>query len=473
MVEEMNVPLSTMRSGTELTRKPVTKMTSETKLYPRYAEHPLKEALADSPAVLIHGPRQCGKTTLARMMNSSQTVLWSGVGGIEWPGGTNIKWPGSNYITFDDETAREAAERDPIGFVNDLPGRVILDEVQRAPSIFTALKMAIDRDRIPGRFLLTGSSQVLLVPRVSDSLAGRLEIIRLHPLAQCELSGQHPTFLDRLFSGDLKAPELAGASDRLADRIVAGGFPAALARSTEGRRRNWYLNYVETQLQRDVRDIAKISDHGAMIRLLSVAATQTAWLYNLQDMSSTFSLSRPTIGKYVEILERIFLLERIPAWQNNRLKRMVKAPKLHVCDTGIGCAVIGASSEALKKDRDLFGQYLESFVFQELKRQASWSDDTLTFYHYRDKDKVEVDLVIEKGTMAVAGVEVKASSTVRASDFHGLRKLKDAAGDRFVAGMVLYDGEKCWSFGEGLTAVPVRLLWENPAETASNLQLDG
>lgn len=443
-------------------------MTSEPKFYPRYAEYPLKEALADSPAVLIHGPRQCGKTTLARMAYPLNNMRWDSGVVMQWDTGEVMQWDNTNYITFDDDVAREAADSDPIGFVNDLPDRVILDEVQRAPSIFTSLKMAIDRDRIPGRFLLTGSSHVLLVPQVSDSLAGRMEIIRLHPLAQCELSGQHPTFLDRLFSGNLKAPRLAGVSDRLADRIVAGGFPAALARSNESRRRAWYLNYVETQLQKDVRDIARISDHGAMIRLLTVAATQTARLYNLLDMSAPFLLSRPTIGKYVEILERIFLLEKIPAWQNNRLKRMVKAPKLHVCDTGIGCAMIGADSESLKKDRDLFGQYLESFVFQELKRQSSWSDDPLTFYHYRDKDKVEVDLVIEKGSAAVAGVEVKASSTVRASDFNGLCKLKDAAGDRFAGGVVLYDGERCWSFGEGLIAAPVRLLWDYPEEIGSN-----
>lgn len=431
-------------------------MTPETELYPRYAERPLKESLADSPAVLIHGPRQCGKTTLARMVYQPQYILWDD--------GTVIQWDSDNYITFDDDVVRNAAESDPTGFVNNLPERVILDEVQRAPSIFTALKMAIDRDRIPGRFLLTGSSHVLLVPQVSDSLAGRMEIIRLHPLAQCELSSRLPTFFDRLFSGEFKAPPMPGSPDRLVDRIVAGGFPAALARSTERRRHNWYLNYVETQLQRDVRDIARIADHEAMSRLLGVAAAQTARLYNLLDMSSTFSLSRPTIGKYVEILERIFLLERLPAWQNNRLKRTVKAPKLHVCDTGMGCAVIGAKSESLTKDRDLMGQYLESFVLQELKRQASWYGESLRFFHYRDKDMIEVDLVIEKGSISVAGVEVKASSTVRDSDFRGLRKLKDAAGDRFAGGVVLYDGERCWSFGEGLSAVPIRSLWEGPEQ---------
>ncbi len=439
-------------------------MASKTKLYPRFAEFPLKEALADSPAVLIHGPRQCGKTTLARMAYPPDYMQWDDGSVMQWDDGAPMEWDSSNYITFDDDVACNAAESDPVGFVNDLPGRVILDEVQRAPSIFTALKMAIDRERIPGRFLLTGSSQVLLVPKVSDSLAGRVEIIRLHPLAQCELSGRLPDFLDRLFSCKFKASQLPRSPDRLVDRIVAGGFPAALARSTERRRRNWYLNYVETQLQRDVRDIAHISNNEAMSRLLGIAATQTARLYNLLDMSATFSLSRPTIGNYVEILERIFLLERIPAWQNNRLKRSVKAPKLHVGDTGIGCALIGANSEALKKDRDLLGQYMESFVLQELKRQSSWYSEPLAFYHYRDKDKVEVDLVIEKGSIAVAGVEVKASSTVRESDFRGLRKLKKAAGDRFAGGVVLYDGERCWNFGDGLTAVPVRMLWETSEE---------
>lgn len=440
-------------------------MKTKSRLYPRYAERPLKEALADSPAVLIHGPRQCGKTTLARMAYPPQYVQIDDGSVMQFDDGEPLEFSNVSYVTFDDDVARDAAEADPIGFVNDLPDRVILDEVQRVPSIFTALKMAIDRERIPGRFLLTGSSQVLLVPKVSDSLAGRVEIIRLHPLAQCELSSQPPVFLDRLFSGEFRGSQLPGSSDRLVDRIVAGGFPAALARSTEGRRRSWYTNYVETQLQRDVRDIAHISDHEAMTRLLGVAATQTARLYNLLDMSAPFSLSRPTIGKYVEILERIFLVERLPAWQNNRLKRSVKAPKLHVCDTGIGCAMIGAKSESLKKDRDLLGQYLESFVFQELKRQSSWYGEPLSFYHYRDKDKVEVDLVIEKGSIAVAGVEVKASSTVRASDFRGLRMLKSATGDRFAGGVVLYDGEKCWSFGDGLTAVPVRMLWEASEES--------
>lgn len=432
-------------------------MTPDTELYPRYTERPLKEALSDSPAVLIHGPRQCGKTTLARMVYPTLN--------IKWPGGTDIEWPIDNYVTFDDDVARESAESDPIGFVNDLPRSVILDEVQRAPSIFTALKRAIDRDRTPGRFLLTGSSHVLLVPQISDSLAGRMEIIRLHPLAQCELSRRFPTFIDRLFSGEFKVPSLPVSPVRLVDLIVAGGFPAALARLTEGRRHNWYLNYVETQLQRDVRDIARITDHEAMTRLLGVAAAQTARLYNLLDMSSAFSLSRPTLARYVEILERIFFLERIPAWHNNRLRRTVKAPKLHVCDTGIGCAVIGAKSESLQKDRDLLGQYLESFVLQELKRQSSWYSEPLRFFHYRDKDMNEVDLVIEKGSFAVAGVEVKASSTVRDADFRGLRKLKNAAGDRFAGGVVLYDGEKSWSFGDGLAAMPVKSLWEHPEQT--------
>ena len=433
-------------------------MSTETKYHPRFVKQALNEALADSPAVLIHGPRQCGKTTLAKRVGLVE-LLWNGER-LKWNEET-LLWDGSKYITFDDEVARSAADADPIGFVGDLPDKVILDEVQRVPSIFSALKLEIDRQRSPGRFLLTGSAQVLLVPKLSDSLAGRLEILRLHPLAQCELSGNLPSFLNRLFAGNFETVQISRLSDELIGRIVGGGYPAALQRATERRRRNWYVDYVETQLQRDVRDMAQISDLGAMSRLLNVAATQTARLYNLLEMSTPFQLSRPTIGKYVELLERVFLLERVPAWQNSRLKRLIKAPKLHIGDSGLGCALIGANSQTLKTDRELLGQYLETFVYQELRRQASWFGETLSFFHYRDKDKAEVDIVIERGAMAVAGVEVKASSTVRDSDFIGLRRLRNVIGKRFAAGVVLYDGETCAGFGDGMYAVPIRFLWEN------------
>jgi len=411
----------------------------ETALYPRYAEPRLTEALADSPVVLIHGPRQCGKTTLARVVGERL---------------------GSACVNFDDDVARGAAEADPAGFVADLPEHTILDEVQRVPALFAALKTAVDRKRVVGRFMLTGSANVLLVPKLADSLAGRMQILRLHPLAQCELARRAPGFLDVLFRGGFKTRQNERLAGQLAERIAAGGYPAALARPTEKRRATWYRDYLEALVQRDVRDLARISALDALPRLLSLAAAQTARLLNVADLSAPFQLSRPTIRDYVTLLERVFLLETLPPWHSNRLSRLVKTPKLHLGDSGLACALLGVDAASLAADRPLLGQLLETFVFQELRRQASWRDEPIGFFHFRDKDGAEVDIVLERGARELVGVEVKASATVTVADFRGMRKLREAAGKRFAAGVVLYDGEITASFGDGFFAVPLRALWE-------------
>ena len=411
----------------------------ETALYPRYAEPRLTEALADSPVVLIHGPRQCGKTTLARVVGGRM---------------------GYAYVNFDDDVARVAAEADPAGFVADLPERTILDEVQRVPALFVALKTAVDRKRVAGRFMLTGSANVLLVPKLADSLAGRMQILRLHPLAQCELARRAPAFLDVLFRGGFKTRQTERLAGQLAERIAAGGYPAALARPTERRRATWYRDYLEALVQRDVRDLARISALDALPRLLSLAAAQTARLLNVADLAAPFQLSRPTIRDYVTLLERVFLLETLPPWHSNRLSRLVKTPKLHLGDSGLACALLGVDAASLAADRPLLGQLLETFVFQELRRQASWRDEPIGFFHFRDKDGAEVDIVLERGARELVGVEVKASATVTVADFRGMRKLREAAGKRFAAGVVLYDGEITASFGDGFFAVPLRALWE-------------
>ena len=408
-------------------------------LYPRYAAPRLTEALADSPVVLIHGPRQCGKTTLARAVGDARAY---------------------EYVTFDDDVARAAAEADPAGFVLDLPERTILDEVQRVPALFTAIKASVDRRRTAGRFLLTGSANVLLVPTLADSLAGRMEVLRLHPLAQGELARQAPDFLERLFSGTFKMRRTERLGPELAARIVAGGYPAALQRTTERRRSTWYRDYVDALVQRDVRDLARIASLDALPRLLALVAGQTARLLNVTDLAAPFQLSRPTIRDYVTLLERVFLVDELAPWHSNRLSRLIKTPKVHVGDTGLAAALLGIDAASLAADRTLLGQLLETFVFQELRRQATARDEPTNFCHFRDKDGVEVDIVIERGSSAVAGVEVKASATVTSADFRGLRKLKEASGKKFAGGVVLYDGETSAGFGEGLHAVPVRTLWE-------------
>jgi len=409
------------------------------RLYPRFTEAVLLETLADTPAVLIHGPRQCGKTTLARRVGEARDYA---------------------YFSFDDDVTLAAAKADPVGFVGDLPERVVLDEVQRAPVIFPALKSAVDRHRTPGRFLLTGSANVLLLPALADSLAGRLGLLRLHPLAQCELAAHEPRFLDLLFDGGFKVRRHDRLGRELADRIAAGGYPAALARTTARRRTAWYRDYIETLVQRDVRHLARIASLDALPRLLSLSAGQTARLINISDLASPFQLSRPTIRDYVTLLEQVFLIDELPPWHSNRLSRLIKTPKLHIGDTGVACDLLGIDSAGLGQDRTLLGQFLETFVYQELRRHASWHKDEIRFSHYRDKDGAEVDLVLERGSGQIAGVEIKAAATVTATDFRGLRKLKEAAGRRFTAGVVLYDGEMTASFGNGLHAVAIRTLWE-------------
>lgn len=412
----------------------------EASLYPRFVRPRLAESLADTPVVLVHGPRQCGKTTLARLVGDEA---------------------GYTYVNFDDDVRRASAQTDPVGFVADLPPKAVLDEVQRVPALFTSIKAAVDRDRRPGRFILTGSANVLLVPGLADSLAGRVEILRLYPLAQAELAGRPSGFLDVLFRNSFKADTRARLGRQLIERVVSGGYPAALARPSPRRRTAWYRDYIDTLVQRDVRDLARISALDALPRLLTLAAGQTARLLNVANLSAPFQLSRPTIRDYVTLLARVFLLDELPPWHSNRLSRLIKTSKLHVGDTGVACALLGMDAVSLAADRALLGQLLETFVFQELRRQASWQDEPVAFHHFRDKDGVEVDMVLERGGQQLAGIEVKAAATVTAADFRGLRKLKEVAGKRFRAGVVLYDGEATAPFGDGLYAVPIGRLWES------------
>ena len=437
---------------------------NDTLFYPRGIRSQLLESLQDSPAVVIHGPRQCGKTTLAQAVCAPEHLNWP-----ESPSAGPPSGPRYAYITFDNDVARNTARADPAGFLDDLPDRVVLDEVQRVPEMFTSLKVAIDRHRRPGRFVLTGSTNVLLVPTLADSLAGRMQIVRLHPLSQVELASPgapgewdrtRSGFLDALFSNGFGVASSERLGSQLGERIAAGGYPAALSRPPGRRRARWYEDYLDAVTQRDARDLARISRLEALPRLLEAAATQTGRLFNVSRLAAPFQLSLPTVRDYLVLLERLFLLERLAPWHSNRLKRLVKTPKLHIGDTGLACALLAADAETLQADRTLLGQLTETFVYQELRRQSGWYHRPLRFFHYRDKDGAEVDIVIEQGAGPVAGVEVKAGATVSRADFRGLRRLASAVGERFVAGVVLYDGEIGAGFGDNLRAVPIRRLWE-------------
>lgn len=414
-------------------------MSSAARTIPRLLVPRLNAALRDTPAVLIHGPRQSGKTTLARTVCEPR---------------------GYHYVSFDNDAILTAAKADPVGFVARLPARSILDEVQRIPEIFSSLKAEIDRRRTAGRFILTGSANVLLVPQLSDSLAGRMEILRLHPLAQSEIADTRPKFIDHLLRGQFNTSLSGRLGGELAQRIVDGGYPAALARRLPARRRAWYRDYVETQIQRDVRDLSRLRSLDTLPKLMGLVAAYTARLINVADLAAPFELTRQTIHEHVTLLERVFLLERLPSWHSNRMNRLVKRPKLHVGDTGVACALLGLDAARLDSDRSTFGAMLETFVLQDLKRQASGRAEPIEFHHFRDRDDFEVDIVLEDGSARLAGIEVKAAASVNEADLRGLRKLRTIAGKRFIAGVVLYDGEATVKFGDGLFAVPIRALWE-------------
>ena len=408
-------------------------------LYPRPLSEAVKTALKDTPVVCLLGPRQCGKTTLVR----SFAPEWS-------------------YVSLDEEALLATARNDPAGFVASLPDPVILDEVQRAPALLRSIKAIVDHHRKPGRFLLTGSANLLLVPQLGDSLAGRMEIVQLHPLAESEKERKPGAFLRTLIAGHLK-PGIEGekweAPFALPARLVAGGYPEALKRNPE-RARQWHRQYLKSIIERDVQDIARIRDATEIARLLELLAHRNAELLNASNMANDLGLHRETAEHYLAVLERLFLIRRLPAWHNNEGKRLIKAPKIHLLDSGLAATLCGLQSTDWIARRDRFGHLLESFVVQQVIAQAGWTDPDLRFWHYRDKDQVEVDLVITRGR-ETWGIEVKASSTLTPADGHGLRRLAEHCGRDFRTGVLFHSGTSTIPMSDSrFIAVPLSKLWE-------------
>jgi predicted AAA+ superfamily ATPase len=406
-------------------------------LIDRKARPIVETALADTRVVLIAGPRQAGKTTLARQFSGSDRP----------------------YITLDDVGSLNAARTDPIGFIRGIK-RAVIDEVQRAPELMLAIKESVDRDDESGRFLLTGSANLATIPAIADSLAGRLAVVPLLPFAQSEIRSTPGRLLDRLFAGEEPyVAEDTVVGDDLLLTVLRGGYPEVLRRKTHGRRTAWLQDYVNLILDRDVRDIASIDQLDRLPRLLDVLAEHAGQMVNHSSFGAALGLSSITAQKYVAILERLYLIRTLVPWSNNRLNRLVKTPKLHFLDTGLLAALREDEANALRDNKTRFGPLLESFVVSELLKLESWSDRRLSFSHYRTKDRDEVDVVIEDRRGRIVGIEVKASATVKSDDFRGLRQLQDAVGERFVRGLVLHDHDRVTPFGEKLQAAPLSLLW--------------
>ena len=405
-------------------------------MYERLLERKIGEALSDTPVVLIVGPRRAGKTTLVRKI-----------------GGTDRA-----YTTLDDQSTLDAAQSDPAGFVRGL-NEATIDEIQRAPELLLAIKKSVDEDYRPGRFLLTGSANVMTLPRVAESLAGRIETLRMLPLARAEVEATEPTFLDRVFAGKLRGTRQATVGDELVRVALAGGFPEALARESERRRQSWARSWLASVLTRDLRDIAEIEKLTELPKFVRLLAEHSGKLVNYSRFGSGIGVSHKTSQRYVSLLEQVFVVATLQPWYTNALKRIVKTPKLHFLDCGLLAGARGLTFARLKADHGEFGGLLESFVFSEILKLMTAADLQLTPYHFRDQGMREVDIVLERDDGMIAGIEIKASATVRSGDFMGLRTLAEACGERFSYGVVLYDSTELVPFGDRMVAAPLSCLW--------------
>jgi predicted AAA+ superfamily ATPase len=388
--------------------------------------------------VALLGPRQAGKSTLARKLAEEQLS--------------------AGYLSLDDEPVRSLAAGDPAGFIAGLGRCTVIDEIQRAPELLLAIKSRVDRNTVPGQFLITGSANLRRIPTVSDALPGRVDYLTLWPLTQGELAGRREQFLTQLFAGEAPVVDDGPVGrHEYAETMLAGGFPEARERP-ETARSMFFSSYVDSIVERDVGDASRVQDPSSVGRLLRLLAARSGGLARYDALARELGIDGKTVKSHLDVLERLFLIRIRQPWHVNLGSRQVKTPKLYVSDTGLLGALVGANVSRVREDDGFAGALFETFVATELERQASWLDQPLTFWHYREGDR-EVDVIAERPSGEIVGLEVKASATVRAKDFAGLRHLRERVGERMVAGAILYAGAHTLPFGERTWAIPLQALW--------------
>jgi hypothetical protein len=408
---------------------------------PRHAEAAVRAALEDTRVVLVNGARQSGKSTLVRLVANGRDAEWR---------------------DLDTALTRNAALEDPDGFV-DQPGPMVIDEVQRAPDLLLAIKARVDADPTPGRFLLTGSARVLGLRSLPDTLVGRMETVELWPFSQGEIDRTPDGFIDAVFAqgAELRHSSTVSRAE-YAERLVRGGFPEAVARTNDRRRRSFFNSYVGDLIARDVQQLSEIERTTEMRALVQMLAARSGQLLSIATLSNELGLGATTVKKYVALLEEVFLVKRVPAWSRNISSRATATPKLAFVDSGIAAHQIGADTRSILRPIGQFGPLLEGFVLMELARQLTWCEEEVALFHYRTRDQVEVDAVLENRRGDVVGIEVKAASTVGPDDFRGLRHLAQRTGPNFRAGIVLHTGPQALPFGPKMLALPVSALWTTP-----------
>jgi predicted AAA+ superfamily ATPase len=418
----------------------ITNYSGEKIMFKRYIKPLLAKALKRSPVVLLNGARQIGKTTLA----------------LEF-----MKERKYTYLTFDDEITYLAAKSNSTDFLSKIDKPVIIDEVQRVPEIFLAIKRDVDNNRVAGRYLLTGSANPLLIPRLGDSLAGRMEVINLMPLSQGEIYNTEEQFIDIVFGNkQLKSPKKSLTKKTLYKRILGGGYPS-VQEDNEEDRSVWMRNYLNLILQRDIKDLAQIEKITELPNLLKILAARASNLLNVAEVARDSKIPEKTLHRYIALLETIFIVNLKQTWSNNLTLRITKAPKIYLVDSGLLAYLLDFSIEKLLEGSSQTGKIMENFIMTELQKQSTWSKKEVQMYHFRSSGGEEVDIVLEDRSGNIVGIEIKNSATVNPADFKGLRYLREKAKDKFVKGIIFYTGSQYIPFEKDLFALPVNALWED------------
>ena len=413
---------------------------------PRDIEKYLQECLIDTPVAVITGPRQSGKTTLARHL-------------LEMP-----ELESGSYLTLDDENILSVARNDPIGLLRNQPRPVIVDEIQRTPELIRTIKLLVDEDRQSGSFILTGSANLMTLPTLADSLAGRAEFVTLYPFRRSELLKQvspdnqsRDDIIHQLLSPEFEPnPSSLLDYDEVISTIVRGGYPEVQRRSP-GRRTRWHRSYADAIVRRDIKEVFQLQKLDEMAQLLKLLASISSETLNYASLGKSVQMDNKSVQKYVSALENLYMVKRIPGWHRNELKRAIKQAKIHFVDTGLLCAVRGINETSIQSDRNLMGSLMETWVCSELLKAITVSEQDCQLFHYRDKNRREVDFILSGHNGQATGIEVKAGMTIKREMFAAQEMLIEAGS--IQRGVIVYNGDRVLPFSDSLMAIPAGCLF--------------
>ncbi|MDR0967832.1 MAG: ATP-binding protein [Rickettsiales bacterium] len=409
-----------------------------TEQYKRWMTKPLKSALNDRRVVIVSGARQTGKSTLTEQVGNSDF----------------------DYLTLDDNKLLDLALSDPKGFVTTDVKTLVIDEIQKAPKIIPEIKMIVDKNNRNGQFLLTGSVNLQTMPSATESLAGRVKNIRLHPLAQGEILRRQPKFLERAFNGNF--PTMIKGYDKKAifELAFRGGYPEAVRQTTPAKQRSWHRDYIKTLIEYDLADIANIRRKDALEELLPILAAWSGKFMDYNAIGASLSLTKPTLESYINWLLALFIFDKVSPWLKTDYDRVGRKAKVYASDTGLMTYMLGWNFDDVMRDVDKSGKLMETFVFGELSAQINLTDE-YSLYQYRDRERREIDFLVERDDGVVLGIEVKAGHNVATTDFANQEWFRDniLKNKKKYIGIVLYSGDRTIKYSNGMMAVPIAALW--------------